>query len=210
MAGRRIGKPAETVAADAPIEAEAPFPWVSRGGVKLAAALDHFGYDPEGLTCLDIGASTGGFTHVLLSRGAVRVYAVDVGQGQLHASLAADQRVCSSERQDARTLQADQLAAPPSAITCDVSFISLGLVLPRVLSLAAPGAWLAALIKPQFEVGPKAVVKGLVKDAAARDRAVTAVRAAVTAAGWQIDGVISSPIAGGDGNQEFLLGARLP
>ncbi len=198
------------VEADAAIAAEAPYPWVSRGGVKLAAALDGFGYDPGRCTCLDVGASTGGFTDVLLARGATRVHAVDVGHAQLHPRLAADPRVQSLEHQDARRLQADQFAKPPAAVTCDVSFISLTLVLPHILLLAAPGAWLVALIKPQFEVGPAAVTKGLVKDAAARERAVAVVRALVEKAGWRVDGVMPSPIAGGDGNQEFLLGAQLP
>ena len=183
---------------------------MSRGGVKLAAALDHFGFDPAGRACLDVGASTGGFTHVLLARGAASVHAVDVGQGQLHASLAADPRVRLLERQDARTLDASHFAAAPSALTCDVSFISLALVLPRILPLAAPGAWLAALIKPQFEVGPSAVVKGLVKDAAARERAVSTIVQVIAEAGWRVEGVIPSPITGGEGNCEFLVGARLP
>jgi 23S rRNA (cytidine1920-2'-O)/16S rRNA (cytidine1409-2'-O)-methyltransferase len=209
IAGRVVIKPSEKVADDAEIAAEAPYPWVSRGGVKLAAALDRFGFDPAGRVCLDIGASTGGFTHVLLTRGATRVHAIDVGQGQLHPSLLGDPRVQSREKQDARLLHADDFAQKPTAITCDVSFISLALVLPSVLKLAANDAWLVALVKPQFEVGPALVTKGLVKDAVARDKAVAAIKLLVETAGWRVEGVIPSPIAGGDGNLEFLLGARM-
>ncbi|WP_158808719.1 TlyA family RNA methyltransferase [Beijerinckia sp. L45] len=209
VGGRVVAKPSEKVADDAAIDAEAPYPWVSRGGVKLAAALDTFGYDPAGRTCLDVGASTGGFTHVLLTRGASRVHAIDVGQGQLHPSLLADPRVISREKQDARLLDADDFAEKPAAITCDVSFISLALVLPSVLKLAANDAWLVALIKPQFEVGPALVTKGLVKDAFARDKAVRAIKALVETAGWRVEGIIPSPIAGGDGNLEYLIGARM-
>jgi 23S rRNA (cytidine1920-2'-O)/16S rRNA (cytidine1409-2'-O)-methyltransferase len=209
VAGRVVTKASEKFEPDTAIAAEAPYPWVSRGGVKLAAALAAFGFDPTGRTCLDVGASTGGFTHVLLTHGATRVHAIDVGQGQLHPSLLDDPRVRSREKQDARLLHVDDFATRPTAITCDVSFISLALVLPTVLALAADGAWLVALIKPQFEVGPALVTKGLVKDAFARDKAVQAIKTLVETAGWRVDGIMPSPIAGGDGNLEFLIGARL-
>jgi 23S rRNA (cytidine1920-2'-O)/16S rRNA (cytidine1409-2'-O)-methyltransferase len=208
VAGQTVTKPSTLVENDAEIEASAPYPWVSRGGVKLAAALDAFGFDPQDRICLDVGASTGGFTHVLLTRGAKLVHAVDVGHGQLHDSLARDPRVRAQEKCDARALRPGQFEPPPSAITCDVSFISLALVLPAVLPLAAPGSWLVALIKPQFEVGPAFVTKGLVKDGAARDKAVAAIVALLEDAGWRIAGPIPSPIEGGDGNLEFLIGAQ--
>lgn len=189
------------------IEAEKPYPWVSRGGVKLAAALDAFGFDPKDCLCLDIGASTGGFTDVLLAKGAAQVYAVDVGRGQLDAKLRGDPRIVSMEATDARNLTPAIFAAPPAFITCDVSFISLRLVLPNVLPLAAPGTKLIALIKPQFEVGPAFVVKGIVKDEAKRQEACVAIETLIRAAGWTIEGLIPSPIEGMDGNREFLIGA---
>jgi 23S rRNA (cytidine1920-2'-O)/16S rRNA (cytidine1409-2'-O)-methyltransferase len=208
VAGQTVTKPATLVDADAPIEASAPYPWVSRGGVKLAAALDAFGFNPTDRICLDVGASTGGFTHVLLTRGARLVHAVDVGHGQLHDSLARDPRVRAQEKCDVRTLRPGQFDPPPTALTCDVSFISLKLVLPAVLALAAPKSWLVALIKPQFEAGPAFVTKGLVKDGAARDKAVAAIVALLQDAGWRVTGPIPSPIEGGDGNLEFLIGAE--
>ena len=154
VGGVALSKPSEEVADDAPIAAGAPHPWVSRGGVKLAAALDAFGLDPSGLGCLDVGASTGGFTDVLLTRGARRVVAVDVGHGQIDKRLAADPRVHSLEGLDARALTPEHIGQAPGAIVCDVSFISQRLVLPHVLTLAARPAWLVSLVKPQFEVGP--------------------------------------------------------
>jgi 23S rRNA (cytidine1920-2'-O)/16S rRNA (cytidine1409-2'-O)-methyltransferase len=182
---------------------------ISRGGAKLGPALDHFGFAVAGLVALDIGASTGGFTQVLLARGAARVYAVDVGHGQLDARLAADPRVVALERCDARRLDRGLIPEPVGAIVADLSFISLTKALPVPLSLAAPGAWLIALIKPQFEVGRAAIGKGgIVRDPAARERAVETVQAWVASQpGWQVRGVIASPIAGGSGNAEFLLGA---
>lgn len=211
IAGARVAKAAQPFASDAPVtRAEAPHPYVSRGGLKLAAALDAFGFDPAGLVCLDIGASTGGFTQVLLERGAAKVHAVDVGRGQLHASLAGDARVVSREGFDARALRGDDFGEPPQAVVCDASFISLTLILPVVLPLAAPGAFLAALVKPQFESQPAEVAKGVVRDAEVRARAVARVRGCVEAAGWRVEGVAASPITGGDGNVEFLLGARKP
>jgi len=182
---------------------------VSRGAAKLAAALEAFDFDAVGRTALDIGASTGGFTETLLARGAAKVYAVDVGHGQLHARLRADPRVVSLEGCEARTLDAAMIPEPVSAIVADVSFISLTKALPAALALAAPGAWLVALIKPQFEVGPKHVGKGgIVRDAAARQSAVDDVAGWLSAIGrWRIVGTIPSPIRGGSGNEEFLLGA---
>ena len=183
--------------------------FVSRGGLKLTAGLDHFGFPVEGIVALDIGASTGGFTEALLARGAARVYAVDVGHGQLHARVAVDARVVSLEGRDARHLDRTLVPAPLGAIVADVSFISLTKALPVPLTLARAGAWLVALIKPQFEAGRAAVGKrGIVRDPAARQRAVDLVRTWVAAQrGWRVLDVIPSPIVGGSGNAEFLLGA---
>ncbi len=184
--------------------------YVARSAHKLIAALDHFHLSPSGLTCLDVGASTGGFTEALLERGAACVYAVDVGHDQLHASLRADGRVVSLEGVDARALTPGRFEAPIGAVTCDVSFISLLKVLPAVLPLAAKGAWLAALVKPQFEVGRALVGKGgVVKDEAARHGAAANVAACVETAGWTVLGLLPSPIKGQDGNEETLIAARL-
>jgi 23S rRNA (cytidine1920-2'-O)/16S rRNA (cytidine1409-2'-O)-methyltransferase len=182
---------------------------VSRGAQKLAAALDAYGFDPLGRTALDVGASTGGFTQTLLARGALKVYAVDVGHGQLHARLKADPRVVSLEGCDARNLEATMFSEPLSAIVADVSFISTTKALGCALALAAPRAWLVALIKPQFEVGPKHVGKGgIVRDQAARRRAVEEVTGWLAAQdGWRLAGTVPSPIRGGSGNEEFLMGA---
>lgn len=183
--------------------------YVSRAALKLVAALDAFGFDPAGCVALDVGASTGGFTQVFLSRGTTRVYAVDVGRGQLHESLATHPRVISLEQCDARSLKPEDVPEPVGAITVDVSFISLRLVLPHVLTFATPGAWLVALIKPQFEVGREWVGKGgIVTDEAARARAVAAIRDLVDAQpGWRTRAPMPSPLTGQDGNQEYLLGA---
>jgi 23S rRNA (cytidine1920-2'-O)/16S rRNA (cytidine1409-2'-O)-methyltransferase len=216
--GIAVAKPSEALAPEARVAASAPHPWVSRGGVKLAHALDRFGFDPPGRLCLDIGASTGGFTHVLLARGAALVIAVDVGHGQLHASLASDRRVVSLEKRDARALtreaiedierQAGIEAGRPMLIACDVSFIGLNKLLPPVLALATPGSDLAALIKPQFEAGVGRRKRGLVKDAALHEEICEGIRQLVTSLGWQVLGVEPSPILGGEGNREFLIGAR--
>ncbi|MGD9543714.1 MAG: TlyA family RNA methyltransferase [Methylocystis sp.] len=205
--GRIVKKPSEPIAADADIVARAAYPWVSRGGVKLAHALDHFGVDPKGRFCLDVGASTGGFTDVLLARGARHVVAVDVGHGQLHEKMRRDARVTSLEGQDARTLTAEHLGEPPRLIVIDASFISLGVLLPHALALTAPGADLVALIKPQFEAGRAAVKKGVVRDEAIHAQVCARVARDIEALGWRVCGVISSPIAGGDGNREFLIHA---
>jgi len=208
--GALCDKPAQAVAPGATIQLADESPaFVSRGAEKLAAALDQFGFDPKGGVGLDIGASTGGFTQVLLGRGARKVYAVDVGHGQLHASLQNDPRVVSLESCDARRLTRHEVPEPPDLIVADVSFISLVKVLPAVLALAAPRAGLVALVKPQFELSPAEIGKGgIVRDEAARTRAVENVRAFIAAqAGWSVRGVVQSPILGGSGNVEFLLGA---
>jgi 23S rRNA (cytidine1920-2'-O)/16S rRNA (cytidine1409-2'-O)-methyltransferase len=205
--GHVLSKAAEPVGPDAAIEAEPLYPWVSRGGVKLAAALDAFGFDPKDAVCLDLGASTGGFAHVLVARGAAKVYAIDVGHSQLHATLRDDPRIISREGIDARRLRASDFPEPPHFITCDLSFISLGLVLPNIFEIVRPPAQLVGLIKPQFEVGPTHVIKGLVKDEAQQKRACDQIEGLIRNAGWQIAGLIPSPISGGDGNREFLIGA---
>jgi 23S rRNA (cytidine1920-2'-O)/16S rRNA (cytidine1409-2'-O)-methyltransferase len=206
--GRPVAKPSEPVADSALLAASAPYPYVSRGGVKLAAALDAFALDPSGKQALDIGASTGGFSDVLLTRDAAHVTCVDVGHSQLHPRIAQDLRVTSFEKRDARALSAADLPAPPQIIVCDVSFISLEKILPPVLALAAPRAEAVLLIKPQFEVGPEHVKKGLVRDEVAQKGACGRIEALVEKLGWRVIGLIPSPIAGGDGNREFLLGAR--
>jgi 23S rRNA (cytidine1920-2'-O)/16S rRNA (cytidine1409-2'-O)-methyltransferase len=210
--GATVAKPGQLVARDAVLTVSpGAAPYVSRGGLKLAAALDAFGLDPAGRVALDLGASTGGFTDVLLARGAARVYAVDVGRSQLHGRLRADPRVVVLEGTDARALAASLIgeAGEVGAIVADVSFISLTLALPAALRLAAPGAWLVALIKPQFEAGREAVGKGgIVRDAAAQQASVKRVRDFVAGVpGWSVLGVVPSPIEGGSGNQEFLLAA---
>jgi 23S rRNA (cytidine1920-2'-O)/16S rRNA (cytidine1409-2'-O)-methyltransferase len=184
--------------------------YVSRGGLKLEAALDAFGFDPEGRVALDIGASTGGFTDLLIGKGAAKVYAVDVGSGQLHAKLRVNPRIVSLEGTDARSLDSSVIGEAVTAIVADVSFISLTLALPAALRLAAPGAWLVALIKPQFEAGRTAVGKGgIVRSAATRRKAVDEVRSFIAGEpGWSVVGEIASPFPGGSGNEEFLIGAR--
>ena len=208
--GAVVSKPAALLRAEAVLEASPAYPWVSRGGVKLAAALDRFGFDPGDRVCLDIGASTGGFSQVLLARGAAHVTAVDVGRTQLHASLAADPRLTALEGHDARALVGDDLPRAPSLLTFDVSFISLRLVLPHVLQLAAPLAELVALVKPQFEAGRMRVSKGVVRDPALHQEVCTSISETVAALGWSVLGIMPSPIEGQDGNREFLLGARRP
>jgi 23S rRNA (cytidine1920-2'-O)/16S rRNA (cytidine1409-2'-O)-methyltransferase len=192
------------------VAGEAGTEYVSRGALKLKAALQHFGFEANGRVALDAGASTGGFTEVLLECGARKVYAVDVGQGQLHPRIQARPEVVSLESRDVRALDATAVPEPVSALVADVSFISLTKVLPPLLALTAPGCWLVALIKPQFEVGRDAVGKGgIVKDAAARTDAVARVEHLIAAApDWTVAGVIPSPIEGGSGNIEYLIGAR--
>lgn len=210
VGGVTILKPGHIVPADAQIDlAGGEGIFVSRGALKLMAALDAFDFDPAGRACLDIGASTGGFTQLLLQRGAAHVTAVDVGHGQLHRSLAEDERVTNLEGTDARTLTSEQLTGPVQAITADVSFISLTKALKAALSLAQDGAWLAALVKPQFEVGPEYVGKGgIVREEKERLKAIEQVCAWVEEQdGWHVIGTTPSPIAGQNGNQETLLGA---
>lgn len=209
--GRTATKPGTRVRKDADIEIGDPASaYVSRAALKLIPALDTFGFSPEGRICLDLGASTGGFTQVLLERGAKRVHAVEVGHGQLHASLKDDPRVTLHEGVNARDLTADLIGGPVDAVTADVSFISLRLALPPALALAAPGAWIVALVKPQFEVGRKALGKGgIVRDAAVAEAAAKDFAAWLEGqGGWTIVGLAASPILGADGNREFLLGAR--
>lgn len=211
VAGRIAAKPAETHPGDVALEiAEGVGGFVSRAALKLAAALDRFNLSPKGLIALDIGASAGGFTQVLLARGAARVYAVDVGHGQLDARLRADPRVVSLEGADARTLTPALIPQPPGAIVADVSFISLRAALPVPLSLLAPDAWLAALVKPQFELGPDGVDKrGIVRDAGAAQQAVADIAAWLAAQpGWRVLGTMPSPLPGREGNTEYLLAAR--
>lgn len=184
--------------------------YVSRGALKLAAALDAFGFACDGRIALDIGASTGGFTQTLLRRGAVRVYTVDVGAGQLHPEIGGDARVVGLEKTDARSLDGTLIPEPIDAITADLSFISLTKALPAALSLAAPGAWAVALIKPQFEAGREHVGKGgIVRDEAVRAAVVERIADFFGAQpGWRVAGTMPSPIAGQSGNAEFLIGAR--
>ena len=202
-----VRKASEEIAVDAALSATPAHPYVSRGGVKLAAALNHFGFNPKGRVCLDAGASTGGFTQVLLERGARRVYAIDVGRGQLHESLRGRPEVVSFEETDIRACTPARFRETPNLVTIDVSFISLKLVLPPALKLVAHRTQVVALIKPQFEVGPAKVKKGIVRDAALQAAVCEDISAFVTGLGWRVVGIIPSPIAGGDGNAEFLLGA---
>ncbi|MBP0462485.1 TlyA family RNA methyltransferase [Roseomonas sp. PWR1] len=207
---KRIAKAGDLIPADAPLALRGQdHPWVSRGGIKLAHALAHFGLSPEGRVGLDIGASTGGFTDVLLKGGAARVHAVDVGHGQLDWGLRNDPRVVVLERTNARHLTAEQVPEPPGAVVCDASFIGLRTVLPAALALAAPGAWAVALIKPQFEAGPERVGKGgVVRDPAVHEEVCATIRAWWEGLpGWRVLGIEPSPITGPEGNREFLIAA---
>lgn len=212
--GRPASKAGASVDEGADISANDPgLQWVSRGALKLIAALDCFGIDPAGCLCLDIGASTGGFTQVLLSRGARHVHAVDVGHGQLDEAIRVDPRVTNLEGLNARHLKPDQIAEPVDLVVADVSFVSLRLALDRALDMdleiTAPGARLAALIKPQFEVGRKNLGKGgIVRDRQAAQAAADGIATWVSGKGWTVTGLIPSPISGGDGNAEFLIGAE--
>lgn len=205
VSGRVLKKPSEKIGMDQRIEAERAHPWVSRAGLKLDHGLNVFGVDVAGAQCLDVGASTGGFTEVLLSRGAASVVAVDVGRDQLHERVREDDRVTSLEGQDARDLTADMVGAP-SVVVCDASFISLHKLLAVPLGLAAAGARLVTLFKPQFEVGRENIGKGgIVSDTAAVARAEEAFVAWLSAQGWRVEGSADSPIRGGDGNAERLV-----
>ena len=203
-----VAKPSEQVAADALLSAEPEHPWVSRGGVKLAAALEHFQLDPRNRVCLDVGASTGGFSDVLLARGARRVYAVDVGREQLHPKLRAHPQIASIEQTDIRELKNDQWPELPDFVCIDVSFISLKLVLPAALALARLPARLLALVKPQFEAGRGAAKKGIVRDPDVHEQVCSDIAAFLQSLGWEVLGTMPSPIAGGDGNREFFIGAH--
>ncbi len=204
-----VRKPSDEIAVDAALRAEPAFAWVSRGGVKLSAALDRFGIDVAGRICLDVGASTGGFCEVLLARGARRVYAVDVGTGQLHPRLRDRAEIVSMERTDIRALDPAALPARPDVVTIDVSFISLKHVLPAAIALAARPADIVALIKPQFEVTRAEIKKGIVRDPEMHRRVCEEI--AGFAASLGLTGIVQcdSPIAGADGNREFFIGARL-
>lgn len=208
---RRIDKPGTPVPADIELIVRGrEHPWVSRGGLKLERALETFEIDVTGQTGLDVGASTGGFTDVLLTRGAEKVYAVDVGYGQLHWKLRSDDRVVVLERTNARHLTAEHIPVPVDIVVCDASFIGLEKVLPAPLTFARPGAHLAALIKPQFEVGKGDVGKGgIVRDEALREAVCTRIEHWLTGlGGWSVLGIVESPVTGADGNVEFLIAAR--
>jgi 23S rRNA (cytidine1920-2'-O)/16S rRNA (cytidine1409-2'-O)-methyltransferase len=208
---RRIAKAGDMVAEDAPLEVKGQdHPWVSRGGLKLAHALHEFGLDPAGAIAVDVGASTGGFTDVLLSHGAAKVYAVDVGHGQLAWKLRIDPRVVVLERTNARRLSGQEIPEPVDWVVCDASFIGLETVLPAALALAKPGAVAVALIKPQFEVGPERVGKGgVVRDPALHAEVCARIRAWFERQpGWSVIGLTESPITGPEGNREFLIAAR--
>jgi 23S rRNA (cytidine1920-2'-O)/16S rRNA (cytidine1409-2'-O)-methyltransferase len=209
---RRIDKPGQMLAEDAVIEVKGrDHPWVSRGGVKLAHALDQFGWDVTGVVAIDVGSSTGGFTDVLLSKGAVRVYAVDSGTNQLAWKIRQDERVVVHEQTSARILTTTHIPEPIDLIVCDASFIGLAKVLEVPLSFAKPGARLMALIKPQFEAGRNEVGKGgVVRGLIVRARVCAEVADWLTGIGWSVEGVTESPILGPEGNMEFLIAAHLP
>jgi 23S rRNA (cytidine1920-2'-O)/16S rRNA (cytidine1409-2'-O)-methyltransferase len=209
--GKRVEKAGDLLPDGVPLEVRGQdHPWVSRGGLKLAHALTHFGLQPQGRVCLDLGASTGGFTDVLLHHGAARVYAADVGHGQLAWKLRQDPRVVVLEKTNARYLDSTAIPEPIGALVCDASFIGLRTILPAPLALCAPGAFAVALIKPQFEAGPGQVGKGGVVRDPALHKAICAMIADWWAAlpGWQVLGITESPITGPEGNKEFLIAAR--
>ena len=206
---RRVAKAGDLLPDDAALTVKGrDHPWVSRGGVKLAHGLEHFGFDVTGATALDVGSSTGGFTDVLLTKGATRVYAIDVGTNQLAWKLRSDDRVIVHEQTNARDLTSDIVPEPIDIIVCDASFIGLAKVLDAALDLARPGAMLVALVKPQFEAGRGEVGKGgVVRDPAIHARVCDEAAAWVTSKGWHVLGIATSPITGPEGNVEFLLGA---
>lgn len=209
---KKADKPGLQIAADAEVSVKGQdHPWVSRGGVKLAHALDHFAINVDGMTAIDVGSSTGGFTDVLLSQGARRVYAVDSGTNQLAWKLRQDPRVIVHEQTSARILTDSHISEPVDLIVCDASFISLAKVLERPMTFAKPGAQLVALIKPQFEAGRGEVGKGgVVRDAAVRARVCAEVQDWLRSAGWDVKGLTESPITGPKGNVEFLVWAGCP
>lgn len=208
---RRIAKPGDQLAEDAPLSLKGQdHPWVSRGGLKLAHALAHFGLDAAGRVAIDVGASTGGFTDVLLTNGAAKVYAVDVGHGQLAWKLRSDERVVVLEKTNARSLSPEQVPEPAGIVVCDASFIGLRTVLPAALALTTQDAWAVALIKPQFEAGRADVgAKGVVRDPAVHERVCAEIRDwFASLPGWEVLGIEPSPITGPEGNREFLIAAR--
>jgi len=207
---KKLSKAGDMLAEDAPLDVRGKdHPWVSRGGIKLDHGLTHFGFDVAGAVALDVGSSTGGFTDVLLSRGASKVYAVDVGTNQLAWKLRQDERVVVHEQTNARTLDNSIIPQPVDFIVCDASFIGLAKVLEAPLKLAKPGAKLVALIKPQFEARRTEIGKGgVVRDAAVHARVVAEAKTWVEAEGWTVIGITPSPITGPEGNVEFLLGAQ--
>ena len=212
IAGLPAEKPGQPVDKDAVIEIDdRARAYVSRAALKLIHGLDHFGLSPLGCYALDIGASTGGFTQVLLERGAKHVVAIDVGHGQLDAGLNSDPRVTPIEGLNGRYLTAQHLTEPLEFIVCDVSFISLTLALPNAMTLAAPGARLVALIKPQFEAGREGLDKnGVVRDATVHEEVCRKIAGWLGEQGWRVTGLVPSPVAGGDGNAEFLIAAEKP
>lgn len=208
---RRIAKAGDQIPLEAPLNVKGQdHPWVSRGGLKLAKGIEAFGLAVSGRIAADVGASTGGFTDVLLANGAAKVYAVDVGHGQLAWKLRQDSRVVVLEKTNARHLTAAQIPDPLDIVVCDASFIGLETVLPAALALTRPDAWCMALIKPQFEVGPDRVGKGgVVRDATLHDEVCARIRAWFDRQpGWQVLGIVESPILGPEGNKEFLIAAR--
>lgn len=209
--GKHLKKPSDKILDGAVVNAEQAHPWVSRGGIKLAHALAQFNINPAGKICLDVGASTGGFSDVLISQGALKVYAVDVGHSQLHSKLKNMPEIISMESKDARSLTPSDFLRSPELIVCDASFISAMKVLEAPLSLAATNAELVTLVKPQFEVGKSGIGRGgLVKSEALAQKALDKVSDWVSDQGWNIKGVCDSPIKGGSGNHEYLLYAERP
>ena len=206
---KKLSKSGDMLSDDAPLEVRGKdHPWVSRGGIKLDHGLTHFGFDVTGAIALDVGSSTGGFTDVLLSRGAAKVYAVDVGTNQLAWKLRKDPRVVVLEQTNARYLTSEEIPEPADIVVCDASFISLTKVLEAPLKLAKAGAKLVALIKPQFEAGREEVGKsGVVRDPAIHERVCAEAKAWVRSQGWSVVGITESPIRGPEGNVEFLIGA---
>ncbi len=203
-----VRKASQTLAVNAKIMAEAPHPYVSRGGIKLAHAMKHFNINAVGKTCIDVGASTGGFSDVLLRSGASYIYAIDTGCKQFHYSLRSHPKIQLMEGQDVRNLTSVQIANPVDLVVIDVSFISLGLVLPAALRVCAPCAEMIALIKPQFEVGKANISKGgIVRDENLYDPVFERIKVQLQDLGWQSDDIIPSPVTGGDGNREFLIAA---
>jgi 23S rRNA (cytidine1920-2'-O)/16S rRNA (cytidine1409-2'-O)-methyltransferase len=207
---RKVAKAGEAIAGDQPLDVRGrDHPWVSRGGLKLDHALTYFGWDVTNAVAMDVGSSTGGFTDVLLTRGAAKVYAIDVGTNQLAWKLRQDPRVIVHEKTNARALTAEQVPEPVDILVCDASFIALAKVMDRPLAFAAPTARAVLLIKPQFEAGREEVGKGgVVRDAAVHERVCAEARMWIESKGWTVEGIVPSPITGPEGNVEFLLAAR--